>query len=181
MKSGIYSSASDRGPVSGTEKCSRLLTLLATFSAARTTEPAAARTPAAIWEQMSLPQLYAEEAMELRELKLLLMLDTPEETVERRLDMAPDTADCTPEKVELVVDFTPFQPVDTVDFTAFTAEDAVLRMVFQLELSTDWMLDQLLLVRLRRLFPPAVTELLTALTELVVALLMLFQLVFSTV
>ena len=48
IKSGIYSSASDSGPVSGTEKCSRLLTLLATFSAARMTEPAAARTPAAI-------------------------------------------------------------------------------------------------------------------------------------
>ena len=86
---------------------------------------------------MSLPQLYAEEAMELRELKLLLMLDTPEETVERRLDMAPDTADCTLEKVELVVDFTPFQPEETVDFTEFTAEVAVLRIVFQLELRTD--------------------------------------------
>jgi hypothetical protein len=73
---------------------------------------------------MSLPQLYAEEAMELRELKLLLMPDTPEETVERRFDIAPDTADCTLEKVELVADFTPFQPVDTVDFTEFTAEVA---------------------------------------------------------
>ena len=38
---GYDNAASDRGPVSGTEKCSRLLTLLATFSAARTTEPAA--------------------------------------------------------------------------------------------------------------------------------------------
>ena len=59
------------------------------------------------------------------------------------------------EKVELVVDLTPFQPVDTVDFTEFTAEVAVLRIVFQLELRTDWMLDQLLLVRLLRPVVPS--------------------------
>lgn len=56
MKSGIYSSASDRGPSSGTEKCRRLRTLDATDSAAAITELAAARTPAAIWEQISAPQ-----------------------------------------------------------------------------------------------------------------------------
>ena len=43
------------------------------------------------------------------------------------------------------------------------------------------MLDQLLPVRLRRLFQPAVTALLTASTDAVVAFLMLFQLVFSAV
>ena len=86
-------SASDRGPSSGTEKCSRLLTLFATFSAAAITEPAAARTPAAIWEQISAPQRYAEEAIEPSELKLLLILATPEDTVLRRLDIAEDNMD----------------------------------------------------------------------------------------
>ncbi len=120
---------------------------------------------------MSLPQLYAEDAMELSELKLLLTLDTPEDTVERRFDIAPDTADCTLLKVELVEDCTPLHPEDTADFTALTAADAVDLMLFQLELSADWILDQLLAVILRRLFQPAVTALLTALTDAVVAFL----------
>ena len=95
MKSGIYSSASDRGPSSGTEKCRRLLTRLATLCAAEITDPAAARTPAAIWEQISRPQLYADDAMLLRELKLLLMLDTAEDTVDFKFDIAEDTVDLT--------------------------------------------------------------------------------------
>lgn len=119
--------------------------------------------------------------MELSELKLLLTLDTPEDTVERRFDIAPDTADCTLLKVELVEDCTPLHPEDTADFTALTAEDAVDLILFQLELSADWILDQLLAVMLRRLFQPVVTEVFTTLTELVVALLMLFQLVLNAV
>ena len=95
IKSGIYSSASDRGPSSGTEKCRRLLTRLATLCAAEITEPAAARTPAAIWEQISRPQLYADDAILLRELKLPLMLDTAEDTVDFKFDIAEDTVDLT--------------------------------------------------------------------------------------
>ena len=51
--------------------------------------------PSAIWEQISAPQRYAEEAIELNELKLLLMFATPEDTVLRRFDIAEDTADFT--------------------------------------------------------------------------------------
>ena len=111
----------DRGPSSGTEKCSRLLTLLATFSAAAITELAAARTPAAIWEQISAPQRYAEEAIEPSELKLLLILATPEETVLRRLDIAEDTVDLMLFHAVVMTVLIPFQLVFVRFFTAFHA------------------------------------------------------------
>ena len=121
MKSGIYSSASDSGPSSGTEKCRRLLTLLATLSAAAITELAAERTPAAIWEQMSLPHMYALDAMLLRELNLLRMSCTDEATVAFRLLMAEDTVLLTASHVAVLLLWILIQPVDTVVFTALTA------------------------------------------------------------
>lgn len=65
--------------------------LLATLSAAAMTDLAAARTPAIIWEQMSLPHLYAEDAMLLRELNLLRISCTDEATVAFILFMAEAT------------------------------------------------------------------------------------------
>ena len=168
MKSGIYSSASDRGPSSGTEKCRRLLTLLATLSAAAITELAAARTPAAIWEQISLPQLYADDAMLLRELNLLRMSCTDEATVAFRLFMAEDTVPFA----ELSTDFqtlsrafcTPDAPFDTALWISFHAllmlvlmlshavfapvctevhaAAIVLSSVAMPEVTVDWMLAQ---------------------------------------
>ena len=155
-------SASDRGPSSGTEKCNRLLTLLATFSAAAITELAAARTPAAIWEQISAPQRYAEEAIEPSELKLLLILATPEETVLRRLDIAEDTVDLMLLKAEVVVDFSVFQPLVTVLRTAVTEEVVRDLIPFHAAVITLLMPFQLVVVSDFTAFHAPVMEDLTA-------------------
>ena len=175
MKSGIYSSASDRGPSSGTEKCSRLLTLAATDSAAAITEPAAARTPAAIWEQISAPQRYAEEAIELKELKLLLMFATPEDTVLRRFDIAEDTVDFTLLKVELVEDCTPLHPPVTVVRTADTEEVVRLLMLFHAVVMTVLMPFQLVFVSVFTAFHALVMEERTAEVAEVVRVLIPFH------
>ena len=52
------------------------------------------------------------------EIKLLLILATPEETVLRRLDVAEDTVDLMLLKAEVVVDFSVFHPLITVVRTA---------------------------------------------------------------
>ena len=57
MKSGIYSSAWDKGPVSGTEKPMMSSIWLARDLASARTDPLLARIPDAIWLQISAPQL----------------------------------------------------------------------------------------------------------------------------
>lgn len=61
------------------------------------------------------------------EIKLLLILATPEETVLRRLDVAEDTVDLMLLKAEVVVDFSVFHPLITVVRTADT--EKVVRLL----------------------------------------------------
>ena len=173
-------SASDRGPSSGTEKCSRLLTLLATFSAAAITEPAAARTPDAIWEQISAPQRYAEEAIEPSELKLLLILATPEETVLRRPDIAEDTVDLMLLKAEVVVDFSVFQPLVTVLRTADTEEVVRDLILLHAVVMTVLIPFQLVFVRVFTAFHALVIDVLTEAVAEVVSDLIPFHAVVIT-
>ena len=79
---------------------------------------------------ISVSSPYAEEAIEPSELKLPLILATPEETVLRRLDIAEDTVDLMLLKAEVVVDFSVFQPLVTVLRTADTEE--VVRLLISL-------------------------------------------------
>lgn len=78
---------------------------------------------------ISVSSPYAEEAIEPSELKLPLILATPEETVLRRLDIAEDTVDLMLLKAEVVVDFSVFQPLVTVLRTADTEEVVRLLML----------------------------------------------------
>lgn len=57
MKSGIYESALDKGPVSGTEKPMISSICCASARASASTLPLFARMPAAIWLQISAPQV----------------------------------------------------------------------------------------------------------------------------
>ena len=142
--------------------------MLATLCAAEMTEPAAARTPAAICEQMSRPQLYAEDAMLLSELKLLLMLATPDATVACSLLMAlamvePIWAKMLPVLVCMLV-----QPLDTVVLTALTAAVVVDWMPFHALVRLVFMVFHAVVVADWILLQPIVTEDLTSLTAAVV-------------
>lgn len=121
-----------------------------------------ARTPDAIWEQISAPQRYAEEAIEPSELKLLLILATPEETVLRRLDIAEDTVDLMLLKAEVVVDFSVFQPLVTVLRTADTEEVVRLLMLFHAVVMTVLIPFQLVFVRFFTAFHALVMDVFTA-------------------
>ena len=116
----------------------------------------------AIWEQISAPQRYAEEAIEPSELKLLLMLATPEETVLRRLDIAEDTVDLMLLKAEVVVDFSVFQPLVTVLRTADTEEVVRLLMLFHAVVMTVLIPFQLVFVRFFTAFHALVMDVFTA-------------------
>ena len=181
MKSGIYSSASDSGPSSGTEKCRRLLTLLATLSAAAMTELAAERTPAAIWEQISLPQLYADDAMLLRELNLLRMSCTDEATVAFRLLMAEDTVLLTASHVVVLLLWMLIQPVDTVVFTALTAVLLAVWMFVQMVEIAVLMAFHTVFVFIWMALHPEDTAVFSAPSAVLLAVWMFVQMVVSAV
>ena len=96
---------------------------------------------------ISVSSPYAEEAIEPSELKLPLILATPEETVLRRLDIAEDTVDLMLLKAEVVVDFSVFQPFVTVLRTADTEEVVRLLILFHAVVMTVLIPFQLVFVR----------------------------------
>ena len=112
----------------------------------------------AIWEQISAPQRYAEEAIEPSELKLLLILATPEETVLRRPDIAEDTVDLMLLKAEVVVDFSVFQPLVTVLRTAVTEEVVRDLILFHAVVMTVLIPFQLVFVRVFTAFHALVMD-----------------------
>ena len=101
---------------------------------------------------------YAEEAIEPSELKLLLILATPEETVLRRLDIAEDTVDLMLLKAEVVVDFSVFQPLVTVLRTAVTEEVVRDLILFHAVVMTVLIPFQLVFVRVFTAFHALVMD-----------------------
>lgn len=149
--------------------------MLATLCAAEMTEPAAARTPAAICEQMSHPQLYAEDAMLLSELKLLLILATPEATVDCSLLMALAIVEPIWAKMLPVLVWMLIQPLVTVVLTVLTAAVIVVWIPLHALVKPDLMVFHAVVVADWMPLQPIVTEDLTAFTAAVVVVFMPFH------
>lgn len=114
--------------------------------------------------------------MLLNDRKLLLMLDTAEETVDRRLLMAEDTVDLRLDMLLEVLLLMLFQPDMMLDLKLLTAEVVVLFMEFHVLLKFDLTAFHTLVVDDRILFHPEVILVFNELTADVVVLLMEFQL-----
>ena len=113
--------------------------------------------------------------MLLKDRKLLLMLDTAEETVDRRLFMAEDTVDLRLDMLLEVLLLMLLQPDVMLVLKLLTAEVVILFMEFHVLLKFDLTVFQALVVDDRILFHPEVMPVFKELTAAVVVLLMELQ------